>query len=67
MNVAVRRDPLIYEFDTEAQEASYDAWLNAKVQKAVGDTRPFVPHDEAMARIRRTIDAAARHPVPCSA
>jgi len=59
MNPVAQRDPLIYEFDTDAQEASYDAWLKAKVQKALNDPRPSIPHDEAMARIRRTIAAVA--------
>lgn len=60
-----RLDPLISEFDTEEQAASYDRWLRAKVQAALDDPRPSVPHDEAMARVRATIDAAKRkHPTP---
>ena len=60
-----RLDPLVSEFETEEQAASYDRWFRAKVQAAIDDPRPLVPHDEAMARIRRTIEAAKRkqHPV----
>lgn len=55
-----RLDPLISEFETEEQAASYDRWLRAQVQAALDDPRPSVPHDEAMARVRATIEAARR-------
>ncbi|MGH8032406.1 MAG: type II toxin-antitoxin system RelB family antitoxin [Luteimonas sp.] len=53
-------DPLISEFQTEAQAASHDRWFRAQVQVAIDDPRPSVPHDEAMARVRETIEAAKR-------
>ena len=53
-----RLDPLISEFETEQQAASYDRWFRAKVQAALDDPRPAIPHDEAMARVRKTIEAA---------
>lgn len=53
-------DPIISEFETEEQAASYDRWFRAKVQASLDDPRPSIPHDEAMARIRATIDAARR-------
>lgn len=59
-----RLDPLVSEFETEEQAASYDRWFRAKVQAAIDDPRPSVPHDEAMARIRRTIEAAKRKQRP---
>ena len=61
-------DSLISEFKTEAQATSYDRWFCAKVQAAVDDPRPSVPHDEAMSRIRATIQTAERKPkaVQCS-
>ena len=51
-------DPLISEFETEEQAASYDLWFRAKVQASIDDPRPSIPHDEAMSRIRATIEAA---------
>lgn len=51
-------DPLISEFKTEAQATSHDRWFRAQVQAAIDDPRPSVPHDEAMARVRATIQAA---------
>ncbi|WP_338014960.1 type II toxin-antitoxin system RelB family antitoxin [Pseudoxanthomonas mexicana] len=37
----------------------YDAWFRAKVQRALQDPRPSIPHEEAMARVEATIQAIA--------
>jgi len=50
-------DPLVSEFETAEEEASYTAWLRSEIAKSIADPRPSIPHDEAMARIRRTIEA----------
>ena len=47
--------PIVSEFETEEEAESYDRWFRAKVQASIDDPRPPVPHDEAMARIRRII------------
>jgi len=58
-------DPLISEFDTEEQAASYDRWFRAKVQEALDDPRPAIAHDEAMKMVeeelarRRALRAAS--------
>lgn len=44
--------PLVSEFETEEQEASYTAWLKAKVRASLDDTRPNIPHDKVMAEAR---------------
>jgi len=49
--------PLVSEFETEEQAASYDRWLRAKVQASRDDTRPSVPHDKAMALIHEKLAA----------
>jgi len=49
--------PLVSEFETEEQEASYVAWLKAKVQASLDDPRPNIPHDQVMARMRAMLDA----------
>ena len=51
MNTATLLDPLVSEFETLAQEDQHNAWLNNKVQTAIYDPRPSIPHDEAMARV----------------
>lgn len=52
--------PLISEFGSAEEEAAYVEWLKAKVVKSLADPRPPVPHEEAMARARATIERAAK-------
>ena len=54
--------PIVSEFGSEEEEQAYLRWLEAKVAKSLADPRPPVPHDEAMARIRRKL---AEHSDPC--
>ena len=54
--------PIVSEFGSEEEEQAYLRWLEAKVAKSLADPRPPVPHDEAMARIRRKLTA---HSDPC--
>ena len=49
--------PMVSEFETEEQETSYTAWLKAKVQTSLSDTRPNIPHDQVMAKMRAMLDA----------
>lgn len=51
MNTATL-DPIISEFHTEAEAESYDRWFRAKVQEALDDPRPSIPHDEAMRQVQ---------------
>lgn len=53
-------DPIVSEFETEDQAARYDRWFRDEVAASLADARPDVPHDEAMARIRATIDSAKK-------
>jgi hypothetical protein len=43
--------PLVSEFETAEQEASYTAWLQAKVAASLADSRPAIPHDEVERRM----------------
>jgi hypothetical protein len=54
--MSTRLDPLISEFETEEQAVSYDRWFRAKIQKALDDPRPNLPHDQVMAEMRALID-----------
>lgn len=49
--------PIVSEFETEEQAASYDRWFRAKVQASLDDPRPSIPHDQAMAMIREKLAA----------
>jgi hypothetical protein len=53
-------DPIVSEFDSPEDEAAYDEWFRKKVAESLADPRPPVPHAEAMAQIRKTIEAARR-------
>jgi hypothetical protein len=44
-------DPLISEFATQAEADAYDQWFRAKVQEALDDPRPGIPHDQVMAKM----------------
>ena len=53
--------PIVSEFETEEQAASYDRWFRAKVQASLADPRPSIPHDEVMARMDAIIEAAEKN------
>ncbi len=37
------------------EAAKHDEWFRGEVQKALDDTKPTVPHDEAMARVEAAL------------
>lgn len=39
-----------------ADPAAYDAWFRVKVQEALADTKPAVPHDQVMDDVQALID-----------
>lgn len=49
-------DPIVSEFETDDQAARYERWFRDEVAASLADPRPDVPHDEAMARVRATIE-----------
>lgn len=51
-------DPIISEFETEEQAASYDHWFRAKVQEAIDSKKPRIPHDQVMAEMDALISQA---------
>lgn len=50
--------PIVSEFESDEEAEDYDRWFRAKVQEAIDDPSPKIPHDEAMARITAIIEAA---------
>ena len=50
------RSPIVSEFETEEQEASYDQWFRAKVEEALRSEKPRQPHDAAMAKIQAMLE-----------
>lgn len=57
--MSIALSPLVSEFETIEQEASYTAWLQAKVAASLADPRPAIPHDEVMAEMDALIDQIA--------
>lgn len=53
--MSAQLSPIVSEFETEEQAASYDRWFRAKVQASLDDPRPNIPHDEVMAEMRALI------------
>jgi hypothetical protein len=49
-------DPRISEFATQEEADSYDHWYRQKVQEAIDDPRPRIPHDAVMAKIDAMLD-----------
>jgi hypothetical protein len=44
--------PIVSEFETQEAADSYDLWFRAKVQQALDETRPGIPHDEVARRMQ---------------
>lgn len=59
--MSAQLSPIVSEFETEEQAASYDRWFRAKVQASLDDPSPSIPHDQVMAEIEAIIaEAEAR-------
>lgn len=48
--------PIVSEFETVEQEASYDQWFRAKVEEALQSEKPRLPHDAAMAKVQAMLE-----------
>ena len=48
--------PIVSEFETVEQEASYDQWFRAKVVEALASEKPRLPHDAAMAKVEAALE-----------
>ena len=59
MSEGKKLDPRVSEFETQEQADSYDRWFRQKVQAALDDPRPSIPHEEVMAEIDEIIRKAA--------
>lgn len=52
--------PIESEFPTTEEAEAHDRWFRAKVEAALADDRPKIPHDEAMAKVRGVIEGRRR-------
>ena len=53
--MSAKLSPIVSEFETEEQAASYDRWFRAKVQASLDDPHPNIPHDQVMAEAEAII------------
>jgi hypothetical protein len=51
-----KHTPSEAEFATTEEAAAYDAWFRAKVEAALSDPRPGIPHDQVMTEMWAIID-----------
>ena len=54
--MTVRLSPIVSQFDTEEQEASYDQWFRAKVEESMRSEKPRLPHNAAMAKVQAVLE-----------
>lgn len=54
--MSAKLSPIVSEFETEEQAASYDLWFRAKVQASLDDPRPAIPHDEVERRMAERLN-----------
>jgi len=58
MNIATAElDMPCPELEIDQDEAAYTHWLRAKVQEAIDDPRPGIPHAQVMAEMRAIIES----------
>ncbi|WP_024673819.1 hypothetical protein [Pseudomonas syringae] len=55
--MSARISPIVSEFETEEQAASYDKWFRAQVQALIDDPVPNIPHDQVMAKMRAFLES----------
>ena len=54
--MSVLLSPIVSEFETEEQQASYDQWFRGKVEEALLSEKPRLPHDAAMAKVQAMLE-----------
>jgi hypothetical protein len=54
-------DPIVSEAETQEQADGYDRWFRAKVQQALDDSRPAIPHDEVVRRMEERFAALRKN------
>jgi len=55
----VKLDARVSKFESPDASESHDHWFQAKVERALADSRPTIPHDQVITEVRAAIAAAA--------
>lgn len=53
-------EPHISELEAQEQADSYDRWFRERIKRSFDDSRPNIPHDEAVTRVRTLIESKKR-------
>jgi len=54
--MSAQLSPIVSEFDTDEQAASYDQWFRAKVLEAMNSTKQRLAHDDAMSKVQAALE-----------
>jgi hypothetical protein len=54
--MSILLSPFYSEFESEEEAESYNRWFRAKVQAALDDPRPGIPHEKAMVRLDQLLE-----------
>ncbi|WP_438839424.1 type II toxin-antitoxin system RelB family antitoxin, partial [Acinetobacter lactucae] len=46
-------DSIVSEFESSKHDTEYNVWFKAKIEKAIVDTRPTMPHDQVVAYFKK--------------
>jgi predicted esterase len=52
-------DPIVSEFESDEAAEAYDKWFRAQVEAALAESGPDIPHEQVMARVRKSIKEVA--------
>jgi hypothetical protein len=56
ITMSILLSPFYSDFESEEEAESYDRWFRAKVQAALDDPRPGIPHVDAMVRLDQLLE-----------
>lgn len=54
--MSLMHSPIVSEFETAEQEASYNQWFRVRVEEALHSDKPRLPHDIAMAKVQAMLE-----------
>ena len=54
--MTLMHSPIVSEFETSDQEASYNQWFRTRVEEALHSDKPRLPHDVAMAKVQAMLE-----------
>lgn len=56
--------PIVSEFETTEQEASYERWFQARIARSLTDDQPSLPHDQVMAELDQMLERMSAASTP---